>query len=442
MDISTAASLGCKFIEKLMPKLSLSNTALTVHFRTRRCFRHSYKLPIDHLLLLQLGNLSHDLQFCLFRHFSSNFCIDSLPSESALVQARGKMLPTIFDYISKEVAALHDELLPIETYHGYRLLAGDGSTAYLPQTQACKEAFGSVKNQHGSQSYARFLLITDTLNQTCLYSKIGRCDDSELSLLSGGLPTLPAKSILILDRLFPSSALFYEMGKLGLSFVVRATADFNNTMVSFVASGLTDAIYEFCITERAVTSLKKRGYDVNCHTTIRVRFIRVTLDNGQFEYLITNVFDTVFKEDNFKYIYNCRWKVEGTIDTLKNKICLEHFSGHKPMTIMQDFYSSIAKINTDSFFQRTATQVLQQPGRETKHQYQASIALTTSLVNSFLTQCKDSTSSQIEEMATGLFTTLVRFPQPKRLGRSNPRVFKCHKARGRCYYNPNYKATG
>jgi hypothetical protein len=440
MDISTAASLGSKFIAKLLSTLSLSNNKLIPHLKSRRCFRHSTKLAIQNQLLLQLSPLSCDLQFALAHYFSSTFNVKDLPSESAFVQARGKFSHTIFDYISKEVAAFFEELLPPATYKGYRLLGGDGSTCYLPQTQACKKAFGSVSNQHGSQTYARFLVITDLLNKTCLYSKIGRCNESELSLMLDGLNSLPPKTILILDRLFPSSGLFYEMAAAGVDFIVRADADFNNTMVSFVEQGLTDAIYEFPITERAVTSLKKRGHAVTCHSTIRVRYVRVTLDNGNFEYLVTSMVDNNFTESDFKYLYNCRWGVEGFIDVFKNKIRLEQFSGHKPETVRQDFYAGIAKINIQTFFHALAASVLKESPKQTVHEYQPNMALCTSLVSKLIPQCRDNTA-EIEEKVLGLLSILVRFPQPKRLGRSYPRVFKCHKARGRCYYNSNYKTT-
>jgi hypothetical protein len=379
------------------------------------------------------------LQFALSHYFSPTFDVEALPSESAFVQARGKFSSGIFKYISKEVITSFEALLPVNTFMGYRLLAGDGSTCYLPQTEACKDAFGSVSNQHGSQTYARFSLITDVLNKTCLYSKIGRCNDSELSLTLDGLPLLPPKSILILDRLFPSSGLFYEMNAIGVDFLVRADADFNKTMISFVEQGLTEAIYEFPITERAVTSLKKRNYAVTCHSTIRVRYIRVTLDNGNFEYLITSVFDADFTEATFKYLYNCRWGIEGFIDVLKNKIRVEQFSGHKPETIRQDFYAGIAKINIQTFFHTLATGVLKEIPKQTVHEYQPNMALCTSLVSRLIPQCRDNTA-EIEDKVLGLLSILVRFAQPKRLGRSYPRVFKCHKARGRCYYNSNYKA--
>ncbi len=60
--------------------------------------------------------------------------------------------------------------------------------------------------------------------------------------------------------------------------------------------------------------------------------------------MVTNIFDE-FVDNDFKKIYNMRWGIEKTYNCIKNKFCLESFSGTKPVCILQDFYASLYLYN-------------------------------------------------------------------------------------------------
>ncbi len=73
-----------------------------------------------------------------------------------------------------------------------------------------------------------------------------------------------------------------------------------------------------------------------------VRLIKVKLDNGEIEVIMTSLLDREkYKVDDFKWVYNKRWGVETHIDRIKNQMEIERFSSETVMGIEQDFYAIV-----------------------------------------------------------------------------------------------------
>ena len=80
--------------------------------------------------------------------------------------------------------------------------------------------------------------------------------------------------------------------------------------------------------------------DIKYHkNTYSVRVVRVILNTGEMETLITNLDEKEFHTNEFKKLYFMRWGVETAFDTLKNKLLIEKFSGRSPIAVMQEFYA-------------------------------------------------------------------------------------------------------
>ena len=56
-----------------------------------------------------------------------------------------------------------------------------------------------------------------------------------------------------------------------------------------------------------------------------IRVLRIPLENGTIETLITNVFDSSFTTEDFKHLYYLRWGIEEKYDEIKNKMKIEAF---------------------------------------------------------------------------------------------------------------------
>jgi hypothetical protein len=68
--------------------------------------------------------------------------------------------------------------------------------------------------------------------------------------------------------------------------------------------------------------------------SLRLRLIRVGLDNGSTEVLLTTLLDSpAYPAPEFKQVYGWRWGEETFFDRLKNIFEAERFSGTSPLSI-------------------------------------------------------------------------------------------------------------
>lgn len=76
--------------------------------------------------------------------------------------------------------------------------------------------------------------------------------------------------------------------------------------------------------------------------SVKVRFVRVRLETGEYEVLVTNLLNTQdFPTEEFKTLYHLRWGVEGFYRILKSRLNLENFSGKTAESVYQDFYATV-----------------------------------------------------------------------------------------------------
>ena len=94
-----------------------------------------------------------------------------------------------------------------------------------------------------------------------------------------------------------------------------------------------------CIIEHHFSHAK----DKNEKTKLRV--IKITLDNGEEEMLVTNLFDPALTLQDFKELYHRRWSIETGYNSLKNKLEIENFSGRSMLAVLQDFYATVTVAN-------------------------------------------------------------------------------------------------
>ena len=73
----------------------------------------------------------------------------------------------------------------------------------------------------------------------------------------------------------------------------------------------------------------------------KVRVIKVVLDTGETETLLTNLTENF----DFKELYFKRWGVEKEYDVFKNTLEIENFSGRTETAIRQDFHIHVIASN-------------------------------------------------------------------------------------------------
>jgi len=262
-------------------------------------------------------------------------------TKSAFVQCRKKIQPEVFKKLSSMLVDefYTDNELAIKLWHGFRLLAVDGSTVTLPYTKELKKTYGITKNQTNTGVVqARVSVLYDVLNRYVLDSQLSSKKIGERVLALLHLGKSKGQDLIIYDRGYPSYDLINTLYRKNIDYLMRAKIGFSSLTKAFISNGKTSQIVEIYPGKNVDTSNKE--YDKN--TSIKVRLIRVNLPNGETELLMTSLLDSKkYPNKLFKELYFKRWGVETFYDELKNKLKVEHFSGYSNQSILQDFNAAI-----------------------------------------------------------------------------------------------------
>lgn len=287
-------------------KLSFSNT---VHFICS-ALRKSISSEIDNFIE---------------EHTYLNFPIIT---KQAFSKARQNISPEAFNELCRLfVDRFYSLQKNLNTWNGFNVLAVDGTSLQVPDTEECGIYFGLSSNQNKTRTaIATASALYDVLNDIIVDARITKYKTSERYMAKQHIDSIgdkisPQKSIVIFDRGYPSYDMFDYLNDKKLLFLMRVSTSFKLAQ----AIDSDDSILEYNV--KGV--IKK------------VRVLKIKLSEEVTEVLVTNIYDEKFTPIEFKELYFLRWGVESKYKELKSSIKIEEFSGTKPIAIEQDFYASI-----------------------------------------------------------------------------------------------------
>ena len=303
-EYKEAYSLGNSFSRKR--KLSFSNT---VHFICS-ALRKSISSEID--------NFIEEHTYLNFPNIT----------KQAFSKAKQNISPEAFNELCRLfVEKFYSLKKNLNTWNGFNILAIDGTSLQVPDTEECGEYFGLSSNQNKTRTaVATASALYDVLNDIIVDARITKYKTSERYIAKQHIEVLvnriPSKnSIVIFDRGYPSYDMFDHLNDKGLLFLMRVSTSFK--LVQSIDSD--DSILEY----------KLKG------ETKKVRVLKIKLSEDVTEVLVANIYDEKITTIEFKELYFLRWGVESKYKELKSSIKIEEFSGTKPIAIEQDFYTSI-----------------------------------------------------------------------------------------------------
>lgn len=236
------------------------------------------------------------------------------------------------------IRRIYERSVPVR-WNNHLLLAGDGTTYSLPNTDAIKRLYlHGRKTGHGEQALARGIVLKDVLNDIVVSSNLECYGKNEIALLMDELDALPREilswsPVIILDRTFCAYGLICKMMQLGLNFVIRVKGRFNAEVDEFLQSGVRQADIVLKPSSEKVRILNKL-YGPEDHSSFNVRLVRLS----DTVVVMTSVTDVSLLCEG-KDVYHARWGDETTIGFIKNNLQVEIFSGISPKSLLQDFYS-------------------------------------------------------------------------------------------------------
>ena len=166
--------------------------------------------------------------------------------------------------------------------------------------------------------------------------------------------------------------------------------------------------------------------------TIKLRVLRLMLDSGIEEVLITNLFEETLDIQAFKELYFKRWGIEVKFLELKSRLQLEDFTGDTVISVEQDFYASIYLSIMVALAKKDADEKIaqNQEDKSLKYEYKVNTniligKLKDKLVLMLLEDDPKKRSAMLREVMQKITKNMV----PIRPGRSNTRRkgLKAHK---------------
>lgn len=399
-----------KFCKKVYNKLN-DQEFIEVTKMQKRDFTRKRKLGFCGTVLMVLNKTGKSLQTGIRAFMKSVQTETESYSKQALSKGRLRVKYEAFREIFRmSVEEFYQEFKP-KTYKGYRVCAVDGTKFNLPYNEESKIEFG-IQDGHGDTIQALGSCLYDVINEIIIDALIVPCSGNERKLAQEHLDYLSSiqteKELIIFDRGYPSAQLIDFIDKKGFKYLMRC----DRTFVKGMLSKLTND--DCVITHRFVRS----------KIEVKLRFITVTLPNGNTEFLITNLLDSSFKVQDFAELYHLRWEIETSYDDIKNKLEIENFSGISPLAIKQDFFAAMFLRNLASMMIFENADVINEfhNCNGNKLEYKANIntvvsILKTDLIEMLATDSKRKRSSLFKN----IYFEISRAVVPVRPNRSFPR---------------------
>lgn len=224
-------------------------------------------------------------------------------------------------------------------WRGFRLIACDGSTLRLPESEELVETFGRWPTQSGqteSPPIARISEFSDMTNKLVLSGRIAPCMVSEEELAKEQLYEVVAKMrqfgqrklLFVYDRGYPSEEFINQHLDLGVDFIFRLPKNFNGAIKQIYESGDSEAF------------LLKEQWPL-------LRVVQFDLSSGEREILLTSLRDEIsYRPQALSEVYQGRWtSMEEGYKKQKITMQLENFSGKTALAIKQEYWATLTVAN-------------------------------------------------------------------------------------------------
>lgn len=323
--------------------------------KCKNSFTRKRKIPFYDILLMTLNKQGKNVSFEI-RDFELNKKGEKQVkyTDEAYLKQRRILNPNVFKEMKNlYLKDFYSKPKYIKKKNGYILCAIDGSKMEIPNTPLNREKFGSEGNQYKKKT-ARALLsgIYDVENHFFLDVEIDRVDSNETNLAKRNIEAIQEilgenKEILILDRGYPSIELFNWLEKHNKKFVMRLSS--NDYIKEREEMTSEDEVITIKYTYARLNKIKKTKpvfyEEIKDKLGIKLRITKIEINEKTTEYLISNLDKNEFCREDLKEIYEKRWQVEISYNSIKNKLKIEEFTGNLPQFIYQDIYAQIVVYN-------------------------------------------------------------------------------------------------
>ena len=352
-----------KHVEEHREEFSVSNSFFT---RARKWSLHQ-------VLHTMFFLLSDNLHTALYR-FAINTNMPSSFTLSSFIQQRDKLELNTFQYIFSHV--LQDLLKAVKpkTFHGYHLLACDGSDFPMPSEviPSAPDADVQRKVQHHMLHLNALYDVPNGLYVAVNMAPKLTCNERSSLLdlvqaLSQDCPTYKRnQTIITCDRGYEGRNVFFKLHQSGYHFVIRAKPTKGYGILHNVHIPLP-VDNEIVDVDRTFTARKNpdgiyRGVNQSVAGSgpveeLSLRVVAVSIGNGKYEYLITNLPREKMSKARIVEIYRKRWDIEVSFRYLKYGVSGIVFHAKNLKAQQMELYTTLTLYNCISFIANNQTNI-------------------------------------------------------------------------------------
>ena len=372
-------------------------------------------------ILLGMGGKSLDQEFLDHFHYAAGTV-----SAPAFVQQRAKLRPEAMELLFRGF-----QYKPRKLYHGFRLLAMDGSDVQIPTDPTDSDSYFEGTRGQKPFNVTKIGALYDLMDRSyadAIVQGKNVANENKLLVEMADRAHFNMPTIVIADRGCECYDTMAKLEKKGWNYLIRAREH------KGIASGLDlPASDEFDMqvdlhlvrkkNKVTIPLLQERNLYRFIPKTVRFdlldpesddlyhlpfRIVRFKLTETTYEVLLTNLPADEFPLSALKKLYALRWGVETSFRELKYTVGLLCFHSKKSSFILQEIWARLTMYNFIAFI--TDREAVHIEGN--KYAYQKNFANAAHICRSFF---------QGLLKAGHVGPLLMRCQSPVRPGRSSPR---------------------
>ncbi len=300
----------------------------------------------------------------LLKHFHARL---DTPSAPAFVQQRQKLLPSAFvDLFHQFTAFLRSQ----KKFRGYRLLAVDGSSLKSQAYPADSEAYRpGTERQHGWNLFHINALcdLENGIYTDVIVQKEHTKHESKALCEMAGRSKIDGPVILLADRNYEAYNNFSHLEAKGWKYLIRIKDSNRKNAygVKLPDQPEFDLPVRMTLGRLTPRQLKQRGFpipeqyyqipdsvtfdylepDSDDFYTFSARIVRVKLEDGSTQMLITNLDPMQFPLSALQTLYAKRWGIETSFRELKYTVGLIHLHSRKSDLVLQEIFAAFTIFN-------------------------------------------------------------------------------------------------
>ncbi len=428
-------SKTCANIIEYIQKIIFSQDFIERHRNQKSDFSRNIKLPLSTLILYfcNLIKSSYQPELNKFSKILSGAVVaQNVVSKAALCKARKKLKSEAFVELNTKTVQYFNEHANPLTWNGFSLKAVDGSTVKLPNFPGIVEHFGTWHPRLGEPlPMARIFQLFDPLNGITHHALIAPKSTGERELAAKHFEHPNERDLVLLDRGYPAFWLFMLILFYKANFCSRISFKKWKIIRQFMKSGRREQVIMLPIPATSIAACKNLQLDTH---PIRLRLVRVELDSGESEVLITSLIDTEkYPHQLFAELYHDRWPIEEDYKVMKCRIEVENFSGKSPLSVYQDFHAAELSKNITAILVTSARKKVASATAPRTILYKSNFTQALSTMRDTIVVLLQGSRKTILKIISDLLETIAKAVEPVRPGRKFTRNHK--RAQRKCCLN-------